>query len=294
MKSFFSHLTWVVLTLMVFGSLLIATSQHAEAKRFGMGSSFGKSLNKPATAPRSSLDQKATVGKQASGARTAARGGLAGMLGGLALGGLLGAIFFGGAFEGINFFDVLVIGGIVILLVLIFNRRRTPARQYAFAGPRHPDAFVQHDTGPASQHAGMTAGSGHVVRPEIDESYFIPAAKDIFARMQSSWDQKNLDDIRSFCTPEVAKRVEADMQTLGDHQTRTEVSLLDAELVDSWIEGDDALAAVRFHALLNEETLDAAGQSLEKTSQNVDEIWVFRRPQHSDDPTWFLAGIQQG
>jgi predicted lipid-binding transport protein (Tim44 family) len=48
------------------------------------------------------------------------RGGLMGLLGGLALGGLLGSLFFGGAFENFNFMDILIFGGIAYLLYKLF------------------------------------------------------------------------------------------------------------------------------------------------------------------------------
>ena len=50
-----------------------------------------------------------------------------GMLGGLALGGLLGALFFGGAFENINFMDVLIFGLIACVLYKIFVSRKRAA-----------------------------------------------------------------------------------------------------------------------------------------------------------------------
>lgn len=54
-----------------------------------------------------------------------------GMLGGLALGGMLGAMFFGGAFEGFNFMDILIFGGIAYLLYKLFlgkaGARQRPA-----------------------------------------------------------------------------------------------------------------------------------------------------------------------
>jgi len=32
---------------------------------------------------------------------------------------------------------------------------------------------------------------------------------------------------------------------------------------------------------------------LEADSNNLDETWIFKHAQKSDDPTWYLAGIQQ-
>ena len=286
MKSILSFTAMTTFALIILGAMLITTPEDAQAKRFGMGSSFGKSFSKPASSPRHGFSQKAASNKPA-GKASPARGGMMGMLGGLALGGLLGAMFFGGAFGGINLFDILIIGAIAFMIIS-FMRRKATAHNHAYAGAQpqqaQVDAFMQQEN---------TASVGHTVRPNIDQAHFIAAAKDIFVRMQASWDNKNMDDIRKFCSPEIANRIAADLHALGDKKTLTEVGTLDATLVDSWVENNDAWVAVQFNALLNEETQDATGQVLEKDAQNINEMWLFRQPQNTDDPTWYLAGIQQ-
>jgi len=115
-------------------SIMFILASSVEAKRFGGGYSFGgkKSYSSPfkqKTAQKKSFSQqKASATNQQRKQQLSSRGGLMGMLGGLALGGLLGALFFGGAFENINFFDILIIGGI-IWAVVWFMRRKTPAPQ---------------------------------------------------------------------------------------------------------------------------------------------------------------------
>ncbi|PCI42672.1 MAG: preprotein translocase subunit Tim44 [Proteobacteria bacterium] len=272
--------------------LFVSGVDHAEAKRFGMGSSFGKSFNKRsvAPAPRMSQQKKASPGKQA--ATAPARGGMMGMLGGLALGGLLGAMFFGGAFEGINFFDIFMIGAIIFGFIWFMRRKaQGVTQQHAYAGqqpeeqPTQPDLFTSSESTPQT--------SAHMLRPDIDEAHFIPAAKDIFIRMQTAWDKKDIQDIRSFCTPEIADKIESDIQSLGKAQTRTDVAMLEASMVDSWIESDDEWVAIQFHAMLKEETLDNNAQSIESQAHEMHETWIFRHNPNADDPTWYLAGIQQ-
>jgi len=273
--------------------LFISGIDHAEAKRFGGGSSFGKSFNKRsiAPAPRMSQQKKASPRKQAT--TSPARGGMMGMLGGLALGGLLGAMFFGGAFEGINFFDIFIIGAIIFGF-LWFMRRKTQefTQQHAYAGQQpeqqqatQPDLFTSSESSPQS--------SGQMLHPDIDEAHFIPAAKDIFMRMQAAWDKKDMQDIRTFCTPEIADKIEADIQALGKDQTRTEIGMLEASMIDSWIESDDEWVAISFHAMLKEETLNDTTQTIESPNHEMHETWIFRHTPNSNNPTWYLAGIQQ-
>ncbi len=271
--------------------LVISGANDAEAKRFGMGSSFGKSFHKRSVAPTPRMSQQKKTAPNKQGTATRARGGMMGMLGGLALGGLLGAMFFGGAFEGINFFDIFVIGAIIFGF-LWFMRRNTQAstEPYAYAGqqqntPTQPDLFTSSETSPQI--------SDHMLRPDIDEAHFIPAAKNIFIRMQTAWDKKDMQDIHSFCTKEVADKIESDMQALGKVQTRTEVAMLEASMIDSWIESDDEWAAIAFHAMLKEETLNDEAENITSPAHEMHETWIFRHSPKSDNPTWYLAGIQQ-
>lgn len=121
--------------------LSVGVMDVAEAKRMGGGKSFGgkSSFNQPAqnrqqAAPaNSSGTQQSAAQTQNVGQRAAmaGRGGMMGMLGGLALGGLLGALFFGGAFENINFMDVLIFGLIAFVLYKIFASRKRAASSEA-------------------------------------------------------------------------------------------------------------------------------------------------------------------
>ena len=272
-------------------------STTADAKRFGMGGSFGKSFSKPKNfskpAPKQGINKAAPA---RSGSRA---GGMMGILGGLAMGGLLGALFFGGGFEGINLFDILLIGG-VIFLVMRFMRSSAGARrepEYAGHPSHHNQAFgqTQPETNNNESFLGEETTSSEVIsdKPNIDAEHFLNAARDIFVRMQQDWDAKNEDDIRSFCTPEVAGHVLADMKRIGDNKTRTEIGALDAEIVETWVESDMEWVAVHFQAKLKEETLNMAGAVIETEHTDVNEIWIFQHTPNSDDPTWYLAGIQQ-
>jgi len=276
----------LALCLLTIFTLAVMTPD-ADARRFGGGSSFGKQrmhqsapkqLNQQKAAPRS----PGAANNQRGGART----GMMGMLGGLALGGMLGALFFGGAFEGINFFDILVIGGLVFL-VIWFLRRKAAGGQMAYAGHQ-----AEADTGPSAQGFGnQPASNVSMPRPNINEKHFLKAARDIFMRMQTAWDAKDVEDIRNFCTPDIADKIAADMKP--DERNRTDVTTLEAELVDSWIESDLEWAAVNFHAMLREQSLNEAGEAATESAGEMRETWIFRHDPKSEDPTWFLAGIQQ-
>jgi len=262
--------------------MLACMAPDADARRFGGGFSFGKQRTHQTTPKRLSQAKAASAAK--AGQRGSARTGMMGMLGGLALGGLLGAMFFGGAFEGIRIFDILIIGGLIFLFIRFLRRKAQPM---AYDG-QQPDA----NTPPASTNFDPHPSSRvNMLRPDISEKHFLKAARDIFVRMQAAWDAHDLEDIRRFSTSDVAEKIAADMQ--AGERNRTEVATLQAQLTDSWIESDLEWAAVHFTALLREQSLAGNEAATDTITHEVHETWIFRHDPASDDPTWFLAGIQQ-
>jgi len=271
--------------LAVFG--LVGTAiDHAEAKRFGSGSSFGQ--QRMAQPQQSFSQRQAMPQKTMANQRGSARPGLMGAIAGLALGGLLGALFFGGAFEGINLFDILILGGIAFAIIMLLKRRAQSMTQpLAYAGSH----AGQGTHGYGQPYTQMPQGTA--LRPQIDTAHFTSAARDIFMRMQAAWDQRDIDEIGRFCTAAVTEKIAGDMTALDGRETRTEVGMLDAAIVDSWIESEQEWVAVHFTAMLREQTLDASGTALEDQTHEVNETWIFSHDPVNEDPTWYLAGIQQ-
>jgi len=274
----------LILSVLAIFTLTAIGVDDADARRFGGGSSFGKSrMFKQPTQQRAPTQQKATPGNTQRGS---AGTGMMGMLGGLALGGLLGAMFFGGAFEGFNFFDVFVFAAIAFAAVWFLRRKQMQAMTsvYARTSPEsshgYQEGFINSESSNPVQ--------GHAVTPDINKDFFLAAAKNIFVRMQAAWDKKNMEEIRGFCTPEVAARIEDEMSGLGETTTQTEVATLAAEIMDSWVESNLEWAAVHFTAMIKEEE-----DGVETATHEVQEHWIFQHDPSGDDPTWYLAGIQQ-
>lgn len=288
-----------------FIAIFLATTSMAsmaQAKRFGGGSSFGKSFSSPKSMNSPAAKQNLNSAPSAAKSPTATpsrAGGMMGILGGLAMGGLLGALFFGGAFEGINFMDILLFAGIAFAIFWWMRRaaRNRTQPEYAHAGPAsyqpsQPESSPTSNTSYAP-FSGAEATSSPS-KPVIDHEQIIHAARAIFMRMQASWDAKDMDDIRAFSTADVANHVQSQLLELGNTTTKTEVGMLNAEIADTWIESDLEWVAVHFTAMIKEETLDAEGKSSKNASHEANEYWMFQHDANSDDPTWYLAGIQQG
>jgi predicted lipid-binding transport protein (Tim44 family) len=262
-------------------------STAAEAKRFGGGMSFGKMFSKPKRFAKPVPQQGIHKSPTRSNPRA---GGMMGMLGGLAVGGLLGALFFGGSFEGINLFDILLIGGVIFLIMRLMRGVAESAREsYAHAGQ---GSAMSADTEQAQSLQNQET-SAEAEKPEIDVEQFEKSAKEVFIRLQKDWDDKDFDDIRAFCTPEVANHVIQQIEELQDSMTRTEVVMVHPEVAGTWLESGLEWVAVHFQALLKERMLTPDGVVASVEETKINEVWVFQHDPKSDDPTWYLAGIQQ-
>jgi predicted lipid-binding transport protein (Tim44 family) len=299
--------------LLVGLSLGLAAISDADAKRLGGGRSFGgnsmfstpyKRATPPRQATRPSPAQQKNEGLRQS---LRNRGGLMGMLGGLALGGLLGALFFGGAFENINFLDILMFAGIAFLLYrLLAARRRAAAPAQPGGGASAPQPMDSHFRGQAPGESprgfntdllfkdkpalGGPGPSAQEPPPQgFDAAQFLDGAKRAYHQLQAAWDSGDLEDIRDLTTDAVFREIEAQYrQRQGTN--RTEVIQLDAELLEVREVGGQWEAAVLFDALLRE--IDGLGDETQPPHQ-VREVWHFVHDAASTSPKWHLDGIQQ-
>jgi predicted lipid-binding transport protein (Tim44 family) len=322
-------------------ALALSGADDAFAKRMGGGKSFGSrpSFSTPyqrgTPAPDSGPQRAPGMGQPGAPAQQPAfspaqqrnqamrdsfrqRGGLMGMLGGLALGGLLGALLFGGAFEGINFLDILLFGAVAFMLFKLFAaRRRAPGAEPAAAGG-YPagghSAEPESEAAPAYQRqaqsgagqpgpagfntdllfggnraaAAPTDGSAPAypaVPADFDTPAFMRGAKSAYEMMQAAWDAGDLAELRALTTDKVFGELQDQLRARGNTVNRTELLNVDAELLEVRDVGNERQAAVLFDVLMRE----AAGEE----PIQVREVWHFVRSKNSRQPTWFLDGIQQ-
>jgi len=292
----------------------------AEAKRFGGARSFGgksrfsSPYRRSAAPTRSAGQQKAYQKNQAARQTLSRRGGFMGMLGGLALGGLLGAMFFGGAFEGINFMDILIFGGVAYLLFKLFAAKGAAQRQTSYqrnsgnyqksdnydtasknksyydAQPGGFDTdvlFKKQNKSTVTEPSAFQqdADFKNPVMPEgFNQADFLSGAKTAFYDLQSAWDKNDLAEIRGLTTDKVFSEIQQQLKT-SDTKNQTDVLKLDAELLDVRELDAELEAVVLFNSIIRE------GKDLQ--AEQVQEVWHFVKPRNSHQPTWFLDGIQQ-
>ena len=304
----------LLITFLISCALTLGSLSDAEAKRFGGARSFGgKSAyrmpyKRSTAAPRSASQQRAYTQNQTTRQAMSRRGGLMGMLGGLALGGLLGAMFFGGAFEGLNFFDVLIFGGIAFMLYKLFAARTNSARHPAYNKTSHdarsdtPSAYQSPES--EREQVGSRAFdtdvlfdkknnntfhqdadfSQHRIPDDFDQTAFLSGAKTAFRSLQVAWDARDLAEIRGLTTDKVFAEIQEQLKAT-DEANNTEVLELEAELLEV---GDNSLelqATVLFDGLIRE--------AIDRPAEQIREVWHFIKAKNSIQPTWYLDGIQQ-
>jgi predicted lipid-binding transport protein (Tim44 family) len=305
--------TGIIATLLIGLSLSLGGMPDAHAKRFGGGSSFGgrssysapyQRSTTPAQRPANQDQQPAATPNQAAKPGWANRGGLMGMLGGLALGGLIGSML-GGAFHGINFMDILVFGGIAFLLYKLFAAKKAGATQrpvyHRTADNGYQDTVSSYQepqptqTGPArfntdilfNKDKNNTVASMQptaVIPNDFDQQAFLSGAKIAFANLQKAWDQRDLAEIRGLTTDKVFAEIQ-DQLKASDTENHTEILKLEAELLEVREVGSELEAVVLFDTIMREDGDAQAGQ--------VREVWHFIKPKVSVQPKWYLDGIQQ-
>lgn len=260
------------------------------AKRFGGGKSFGMYRSSTNYSNNRSFRSPAYENMKSTASSGAKK--WLGPLAGLAIGGILASLFMGHGI-GTGLLSWLAIGGIFLLLLSLFRKKANPSTDPQASSPQHMHYRTSTDTQSAS--SPFSTEPTPVVTPVIsntptdflnhstsfDKESFLREAKVQFLRLQTAYDQKNLVDIRSFATPEVAAEITLQCQERGDAHNHTEVLDLNAELLDVTQEFQVNIASVRFYGSIREE--------LNEPANDFNEVWHFRQEHNK----WIVAGIQQ-
>ena len=275
----------------------------AEAKRLGGGKSSGESRDasvmkreavpaKPAAAPAQAAAPAATTAAAAPASGMSRwMGPLAGLAAGIGLAALFSHLGMG---EGMaNMMMMLLLGLAVVMAVRWFLKKRQPistqpAMQYAgmpagMEPVRASEPAVPASVGGTSAGAATTAIAANVPA-DFDVEGFLRQARLNFIRLQTANDRGDMDDIRAFCTPEMAAEIQIQFQDRNQLAQDTDVMQLNAELLDVTTDANRALASVRFSGQLREEVNTAP--------EVFSEVWHLTKPLDGSRG-WAIAGIQQ-
>jgi predicted lipid-binding transport protein (Tim44 family) len=256
-------------------------TQDAEAKRLGGSKSFGMQRSAPAkqdAAPVSQRQQQTGAPAQPASQKRSWMGPIAGLAAGLGLAALASHLGIGE--EMASFLMLALLAMAAFMLFRFFMRRNAPApaMQYAGMPQSAPAAF---DAAPVALGGGQTA---HTFPPGFDATGFAREAKLNFIRLQAAFDAGNLDDLRAFTTPEVFAEIRMQLAERGNEGQTTDVTSIDADVLEAVDEDGQHIVSVRFTGLIRE----AAGQD----ATSFDEIWHLTRPA-AGPGGWVIAGIQQ-
>lgn len=271
---------------------MVGVMPDAEARRLGGGGSFGMQRQaSPAPAPRppaAAPQQRPSAQPAAATAGAAGRswmGPVAGLAAGLGLAALFAHLGLGEELASFVMLALLAFGA--LMLFRMFMRRSNPASD--IGGMQYAGQTAQRASLPTVQ-AGSTAPGGPSLvktgapQAGFDHEAFERQAKVQFIRLQTAHDAGNLDDIRSFTTPEVFAEIRLQMAERGQGAQHTDVIDLAAEVVDVAEDARQYIVSVRFTGLVREEP-DVA-------PVEFDEVWHLTKPLIGGSG-WVIAGIQQ-
>jgi predicted lipid-binding transport protein (Tim44 family) len=239
---------------------------------------------------------------------------LGGLAAGLGLAWLAHSMGFGEGFGQILMFGLLAFG--VMMAVGWFMRSRRAAQAgnqatpFAYQGAtQSPSTYRPENVGndasarpwerntASFDAAAVPAGGSMIgsalkgsqswgVPADFDAAGFLGAAKANFVSMQAAWDVADIAALRAMMTDGMLAEIkgqlaERDAQT-GSLATKTEVVMLNAELLGIEERATDYMASVEFSGMLREDP--SAGPSPFR------EVWNMTKPRNGGG--WLVAGVQ--
>lgn len=136
---------------------------------------------------------------------------------------------------------------------------------------------------------GSALGGGQAwgVPADFDTAGFLSAAKANFVTLQAAWDKSDISALRVMMTDDMLREIQsqlADREThTGGPANRTDVEMLEAQLLGIEDTGADYMASVEFSGMIREEP--SAGPSPFR------EVWNMTKPKDGRRG-WLVAGVQ--
>jgi len=266
----------------------LTMSLDANAARFGGGKSMGSA---PSHQARQTAPSAPAAAPNAAG-RPAAAGGASkwlGPLAGIAAGGLLASMFMGGGFQGMQFFDILIMAIIafVIFRFIAARRRKQQQPQMAPAGAPYQRETLEQPQQTNSMFGGSPAAAA---RPVIsapawfNEERFLEAARTHFQSLQQHWDANEMDKIAEFVTPQMLQFLKKERADLGDGFQSTYIDNLTVQLDGLDDRADKTIATLTFNGVSKTSRFDQG--------EVFSESWNMERAPGDNQP-WLVAGIRQ-
>lgn len=266
---------------------------HVEAKRFGGGKSFGKSF-KTAPAPKKQIQNTNTIQKQPTKATNAngKKGFMGGLFGGLLAGGMLAALFGSGAFDGIQFMDILLIGILIFVLFKLVkflkgNKQTSKGYQQAYAG----NSSAQHNNQFKRQSNQAQYGQAYNISSDVpynlpqgfDASAFLDKAKEHYRVIQDAWNKNNMGKIKEYVAPALFDHLVQERNLTAGAQN-TQVIFVNAQIVRADYNRQTAQLSIQFSGKIKDD--------INEPEDNITDIWHLERDLTKPNAPWLIIGIQ--
>ena len=158
------------------------------------------------------------------------------------------------------------------------------------AGGAESGSMIGSALGGAAVASGTSALAGSQtwgVPAGFDTPGFLAAAKRNFVTLQDAWDRADIEALRSMMTNNMVNEIRTQLSEreshLGGRANKTEVVVLEAQLLGIEEESDGYLASVEFSGMIREEP--SAGPSPFR------EVWNMAKPKDGS-AGWLVAGVQ--
>ena len=275
--------------------------------------------SQPAQAPGQNTTQNANTANRPATAPNPAPASrpwgamLGGLAAGLGLAWLASSLGFG---EGFAQFLLLLLVGVAVLAIIGMIRRSragaASAAPLAFQGAgsqgmsrSYSPSNVGNDASARPWERGNSTfgsaegGGGSLIGSALsgpqtwgipagfDTEGFLRASKGNFIKLQDAWDRADIPALRAMMTDEMIGQIQAQLaereQHTGGVPNKTEVVMLDAQLLGIEELDDEYMASVEFSGMIREEP--SAGPNPFR------EVWNITRPK-AGNGGWLVAGVQ--
>ncbi len=241
-----------------------------------------------------------------------------GILGGLA-GSMLGRWLFGGSsaqaapegggFGGFNFMDLILLGGIGVLIYWLIARKRreqaaalTQAHQSSMADTTtlQPPYYKEQPPAPTEPEWDLEKGLSHIQQldPLFTEEKFKDQAMDYFFKIQGAWVDRDMSTVKHLLTTEMFDLLQEDaekMRSDGLVNRLENIAVREVNPTEAWQESGQDYLTLRVYATLLDFTIDektgeiVSGSKIEPVK--FEEYWTFTRPVGNNP--WQLSAISQ-
>ena len=264
-------------TVLLAGVLSMTVAEPASAKKFGSGG-FGKAFQtspfkKQAPASPNKAAPSAEKGKSM-------RPGMGGLMGGLLAGGIFAYLLGSGAFEGLQFMDILLFALVGFVLFKLFARSKQAPQM---AGMQR-SGFDQMNTPVSSFESQATSSQGDAIPlqfpPSFDVKGFEKGALEHFALVHKAWDNGDFSTITEYVDADLIAQLK---QQRGQYSEKLENQIIDlnAEIVRAEPLPNGHRVSILFRGLMKDM------QSNEE--HGVFDVWHLEK--HASD-AWLIVGLE--